>query len=188
MATLTVPPPGPGVPVPPLPPEVILLSLTERIAVELVYEIGLAVFVDPINMAIFTQGACETIQREYPDKNVMIVHSGFNFSLFGPVHCHYELPLQPIGGFARTQGYEVYTFDSGTFNLTGDGGFQNWCFSGSYTLDPNNHKSVTFYKPRMPHYICLLTHKRYIPKLTALRLCYSATPIPTSSTTPTGVY
>lgn len=56
-------------------------------------------------------------------------------------HIHVEVPLDTV---PRTQGYECYLFTSGTFELQGDGGFENWAFDGNYTRDPSNGNIVNF--------------------------------------------
>ena len=50
------------------------------------------------------------------------------------VHVHQELDLGKLLGFIDlTQGYEIWVFDSGTFSLAGDGGYENWAFGGCFT-------------------------------------------------------
>lgn len=55
-------------------------------------------------------------------------------------HQHVELPLTDSLG---TMGYEVWVFESGTFELVGDGGYENWCFNGDY--DRTSDTEVIFY-------------------------------------------
>jgi hypothetical protein len=105
---------------------------------EISFEVGVAAVVDPINMRMFTQGTCQAIFNAYPSKNVMIVHGSFQQTFVNPVHVHYELPLVPIAEIERTYGYEIYTFDSGTFNLSTPGGYENWAFEGNFTRNGNS--------------------------------------------------
>jgi hypothetical protein len=50
---------------------------------------------------------------------------------------HIEIPT----GWS-TKGLEVYVFDEGTFQLVGQGGYNNWSFVGNYKWDG---KFVRFY-------------------------------------------
>lgn len=79
--------------------------------------------------------------RTWPHKNVMVVHSAHQKQLTGSAHAHVEIPT----GWS-TKGLEVYVFDEGTFQLVGQGGYNNWRFAGNYERDG---KFVRFY-PRRP--------------------------------------
>src|SRR5436190_22860347 len=80
----------------------------------------------------FTQKTVNKMRQNHHEFNVMVVHSAFHQSFQGSVtHVHYELPLHGT----RTQGYEVFTFKSGEFQLDGDGGFENWCFGGNFVRE-----------------------------------------------------
>jgi hypothetical protein len=71
--------------------------------------------------------------------NVLVYHnqdSGYN--LYSATHAHVEFDI--IFGFS--QGYEVWVFDYGTFELAGDGGYQNWAIGGSFSGPSSD---VTFY-------------------------------------------
>ena len=49
-----------------------------------------------------------------------------------------------------TKGYEIYVFDSGTFWLAGDGGYENWAYAGCHTrlsTAPIATPPVIFTKP-----------------------------------------
>ena len=88
----------------------------------------------------FTVQTVENLRAEYPNKNVLVYHdqdSGYN--LYNAVHSHYELDL--LLGF--TNGYEIWIFDSGTFELAGARGYVNWAYGGNYESDEG---SVTFYQ------------------------------------------
>ncbi|KAL2073098.1 hypothetical protein VTL71DRAFT_10422 [Oculimacula yallundae] len=82
----------------------------------------------------YTQTTVENLRLQFPEYNVLIVHPKHSRNFVNEYHQHVELPLTA----PRTQGYEIYCFDSGSFTLEGDGGFINWCFAGSYTRDGNN--------------------------------------------------
>jgi hypothetical protein len=92
----------------------------------------------------YTKAVVSQIRDEYPNMNVMIVHSAHDQNFQGCTHVHYEFQL--FGG--RTQGYEVYVFHSGTFKLNGDGGFINWCYDGNYTKDSDDGHQLTFHELR----------------------------------------
>lgn len=79
----------------------------------------------------FTQMMVEELRLRYPAYNVLIVHPKHSRNLVNEHHHHEELKLTS----PRTKGYEVYIFESGTFNLEGDGGLINWCFGGRYERD-----------------------------------------------------
>lgn len=90
----------------------------------------------------WTQAQVIDLQNRYPDSNVLIFHD--QNSVFHPdvgFHSHYELDLEGYFG-TRTQGYEVWVFNSGTFTHAGDGGYINWAFSGSFDRNDNQ---VTFH-------------------------------------------
>ncbi len=84
---------------------------------------------DHDNESAFTQSTAAQLRKNYPDKNVMVVHGNHDASgLVNSVHNHVELPVQ----VPNTKGYETYVFDYGDFNMMGDGGFINWCFMGNF--------------------------------------------------------
>lgn len=56
------------------------------------------------------------------------------YDLYGGVHEHVELDLTDSLG---TMGYEIWVFDYGTFELVGDGGYENWAISGNFVRDGN---------------------------------------------------
>ncbi|KAJ9612273.1 hypothetical protein H2200_003870 [Cladophialophora chaetospira] len=92
----------------------------------------------------FTQTTVDKLRDHYPTMNVMVFHNQDSYTDFnGGNHTHYELDIGSILGIIhRTQGYEIWVFDSGDFELAGDGGYVNWCFDGDYDRKGND---VTFY-------------------------------------------
>ena len=87
----------------------------------------------------FTQNMCDQLRATFPSKNIMIVHSNYSANLVNAQKAHVECPVT----WPRTQGYTCIGFDSGIFQLKGDGGFENWCYNGNYTNNGNG--SVTFH-------------------------------------------
>ncbi len=81
----------------------------------------------------FTQTTVSKLREHYPTMNVVVFHNQHSVTDFqGGNHTHYELDIGSILGIIhRTQGYEIWVFDSGDFELAGDGGFINWCFGKS---------------------------------------------------------
>jgi len=89
----------------------------------------------------FTQQTVISLGNQYPDKNRLIFHdqdSTYNLSP-DAVHVHHELDI----GLGFTYGYEIWVFDSGTFERAGDGGYINWAFAGCFT---QQDADVTFTK------------------------------------------
>jgi hypothetical protein len=76
----------------------------------------------------FTTRTMASLERRYPQKNRLIFHNQDSITRLSPdaVHRHQELDL----GLGFTKGYEIWVFDSGTFSLVGDGGFENWGYGG----------------------------------------------------------
>jgi hypothetical protein len=71
--------------------------------------------------------------------NVLVYHNqDSGYDLYDATHAHYELDI----GLGFTQGYEVWVFDYGTFELVGDGGYANWAIGGSFSGPSDD---VTFY-------------------------------------------
>jgi hypothetical protein len=64
------------------------------------------------------------------------------YDLQGASHHHAELSLKD--GAGTTKDYEVFTLDSGTFNRASDGGYINWCISGSFTMN-SDKTEITFH-------------------------------------------
>ncbi|KAK0123928.1 hypothetical protein ONS95_008918 [Cadophora gregata] len=91
----------------------------------------------------FTQSTVQNLRVKYPYYNVMVIHTKHQRNFVDEAHNHLELPISN----KRTQGYEVYVFESGSFTLQGNSGFENWAFGGSFNRDGNN---VTFQKIPAP--------------------------------------
>ncbi|MCJ1416717.1 hypothetical protein MMC32_003055 [Xylographa parallela] len=89
--------------------------------------------------AQFTQNMCDQLRAACPSKNILIIHTAYTADFTNEQQAHVECPIT----WPRTQGYTCVGFDAGTFQLHGDGGFENYCYNGNYT----NHGggSVTFY-------------------------------------------
>ena len=82
----------------------------------------------------FTNDSVDRLAQEFPDYNVLLVHTAHHFESGEHVHKHVEF----YTGAGNSYGYEVYLMRKGqktVFILDGDGGFINWCFTGSYTKD-----------------------------------------------------
>ncbi len=91
----------------------------------------------------FTKSTVDKLAQMYPGKNIMMVHSAHDANFVNSAQTHVELKLV----LSFTQGYDVYVFDSGTFTLKGDRGFENWCFIGNYNWDSvHNGNFVSFSK------------------------------------------
>ncbi|MGI5189390.1 pilus assembly protein TadG-related protein [Promicromonospora sp. CA-289599] len=74
--------------------------------------------------------------KEFPDKNIVVVHEDIAVS-FGP----------DVRGLVRlaTEGdFDVFGLDQGTVTRHGDGGYINWAFYGSFERDDN----VVRFEPR----------------------------------------
>ena len=118
----------------------------------------------------FTQHTISQLGSQYPGKNLLVYHDQDSIvnlcmscllalrSIWGwlpsapdAVHAHYELPLPPTF-VGLTQGYEIWVFDSGTFSLAGDGGYENWAVGGCFSRQGNN---VVFTQ-------CSWKHAKYI--------------------------
>ncbi|MCJ1438130.1 hypothetical protein MMC27_007517 [Xylographa pallens] len=89
--------------------------------------------------AQFTQNMCDQLRAAFPSKNIMIVHPSYTANFVNAQQAHVECPIT----WPRTQGYTCIGFDSGSFQLQGDGGFENYCYNGNYTNNGNG--SVTFH-------------------------------------------
>ncbi|KAF6759307.1 ectomycorrhiza-regulated small secreted protein [Ephemerocybe angulata] len=93
----------------------------------------------------FTQRVVREGSSRFPQYNWVIVHtahltrfdgaSGRNWN-----HWHYEFDINP-GGTIR---YELYWFESGTFELQGDGGFINWAWTGQVSSISPSGRVITF--------------------------------------------
>ncbi|KAF6747003.1 hypothetical protein DFP72DRAFT_1075827 [Ephemerocybe angulata] len=93
----------------------------------------------------FTQKTVVEGRRLWPTLNWVICHPAHTTRFSGEQgvswgHSHVEFDIK-IGG---TIGYEVYWFESGTFERHGDGGFLNWAFVGDVASTSNGGATVTF--------------------------------------------
>ncbi|KIM73707.1 hypothetical protein PILCRDRAFT_15002 [Piloderma croceum F 1598] len=81
----------------------------------------------------FTQQMVSSLGNKYPGKNILIYHNPNSIATLSSdaVHAHYELPLT----LSFTQGYEIWVFNSGTFTLIGDGGYENWATGGCFSKE-----------------------------------------------------
>jgi hypothetical protein len=92
----------------------------------------------------FTTTTVDNLRDHFPDYNIMVAHgTSFRQTFQNSAHNHYELAVTP----PRTKGYEIYVFKSGEFWLNGDGGYENYCYSGTYDIDPKDGGHITFYDP-----------------------------------------
>ncbi len=90
----------------------------------------------------FTKSTAMMHASADPTKNVIVFHNQDSTTSFsGWHHIHYELDLH---AFKMTVGYEIYSFDYGNFTLAGDGGYENWAFSGNYAFEEGS-SFVNFY-------------------------------------------
>ena len=60
-------------------------------------------------------------------------HFGWLSSAPDNLHVHHEVDIGSILGYDFTQGYEIWVFDSGTFSLAGDGGYENYAVNGCHS-------------------------------------------------------
>ena len=95
----------------------------------------------------FTQTVVQNISGSLPGWNVMMYHdddSTVNFHNYSMNSTELDLHC-----FGKHQGYTIYVFESGTFTLAGDGGYENWAFAGSFQ---QNGADVTFFSmnPTVP--------------------------------------
>lgn len=87
----------------------------------------------------FTTGTVDYLRDQYPTMNVLVYHNqDCGYDLFDATHTHVEMDI----GLGFTQGYEVWVFDHGTFELVGDGGYENWAIGGDFDGPSDD---VTFY-------------------------------------------
>lgn len=90
----------------------------------------------------FTQQTVDSLRSQYPTWNVLVFHDqDSTYDLYNAYHEHFELEL--VDGLGTTKGYEVWVFQDGWFQLAGDGGYENWCYSGDYANGDDDY--VEFY-------------------------------------------
>jgi hypothetical protein len=110
----------------------------------------------------FTQAVVQNISGELPKWNVIMYHDDNSVaSFYNYTSNSTELDLHC---FFKHQGYTIYIFEWGNFTLAGDGGFENWCFTGSYQQNGNQ---VTFYSmdptpPASQYFLLNNDFKRHI--------------------------
>ncbi|MEV4995800.1 hypothetical protein [Streptomyces niveus] len=81
-----------------------------------------------------TRSLIEEYGRSFPDTNIVAVKSFNDISFSG---------VSGIEHLAVVDGVNVFAVDEGTIVNNGDGGWQNWGFTGFYDYDPDE-KQVTF--------------------------------------------
>ena len=83
----------------------------------------------------------DELMKKNPGKNVLIFHDQRSKTqLQGASHNHYELDIN----FGKTKGYEIFLFDSGVFELAGDGGYLNVGYGGCFNNKPRGNAHVEF--------------------------------------------
>ncbi|KAJ3505030.1 hypothetical protein NLJ89_g7627 [Agrocybe chaxingu] len=80
----------------------------------------------------FTKSTVSTMRSRYSEFNWIICHTAHSHLWSGNrgvdwEHWHHELDVYGAG----TIGYEIYWARSGVFSLNGDGGFENWAYTGN---------------------------------------------------------
>lgn len=91
---------------------------------------------DKQNEADYVKSTRDQLAAKYPKKNILLFHNQKSVAkLNGGTHTHSELPIS----FDRTKGYEIWVFDTGSFDLAGDGGELNWAFAGCVTNRNGGH-------------------------------------------------
>ncbi len=109
----------------------------------------------------FTQDFVTNARNQYPDYNVVIIHT--NHSRSGIyIHQHVELDFF----LGTTIGYEIYFSKIGDpFDLVnlGDGGYINWAFNGYFNRDGNHISAIvqTPPPPRPPVYAVVYDDSQY---------------------------
>ncbi|TFL04429.1 hypothetical protein BDV98DRAFT_316565 [Pterulicium gracile] len=86
------------------------------------------------------------LREKHPEFNIIMAHTKHDMSFEEPCyHAHVEFD-RPFP-FPGTIGYEIYLARRGNFTLTGDGGYQNWAYSGYISADDENEKDLTVHAP-----------------------------------------
>ncbi|KAK5122221.1 hypothetical protein LTR85_004131 [Meristemomyces frigidus] len=89
----------------------------------------------------WTQQQLSVVSGQNSGKNIMIVYPKHTANFQGSQQ--QQLQCQTPNN-KQTISYDCYVFDSGNFELQGDGGYLNWAFTGNFKRDGNK---VTFMKP-----------------------------------------
>jgi hypothetical protein len=111
------------------------------------------------------QATVANLQNQNPNQNILMYHdTRSTYDLQGASHHHAELSLKD--GAGTTKGYEVFTLDSGTFNRAGDGGYINWCISGSFTMNSDKTEITCHSRQRelQPKYQGMMTENSHLTK------------------------
>jgi len=102
---------------------------------------------DALKRGDFTQKVVDQTLQQHPGWNIVVVHTKHTTNFEGTKgrdwdHQHQELKVGfPVGS---TIGFEIYTFRGGSFNLQGDGGYENWAWGGQGSNVGGNSKSLKF--------------------------------------------
>ncbi|MFJ1719863.1 hypothetical protein [Streptomyces sp. NPDC088244] len=88
----------------------------------------------PGDDAELTHSLIEEYSRSFPDKNIIVAKSFNNLSF---------TKVSGLEHLAVVDGVDVFAIDGGTITNKGDGGWQNWGFTGNYDYDEKG-KEVTF--------------------------------------------
>jgi len=132
-------------------PEVALAINVAKYAAEIMQKIfesiTAAQHADALKRGDFTQKVVTQTLQQHPGWNIIVVHTKHDYKFGGSRpndwdHQHQELKVSfPVGS---TIGFEIYTFRDGTFELQGDGGYQNWAWGGQGTKVGGNSKKLSF--------------------------------------------
>lgn len=89
----------------------------------------------PKDKGELTQSLIEEYGRSFPDKNIIAVKSLNDMTFSG---------VSGLEHLATVNGVDVYSIDQGTVTNKGDGGWQNWGFTGNFERSGDDGKEVTF--------------------------------------------
>lgn len=89
----------------------------------------------------WTQQQLTTVSGQNAGKNIMIVLPKHTETFQGSKQ---QQLLCQTPNDKQTLSYDCYIFDSGDFELQGDGGYLNWAFTGNFKRNGNK---VSFSKP-----------------------------------------
>uniref|UniRef100_A0A914YQ14 Uncharacterized protein n=1 Tax=Panagrolaimus superbus TaxID=310955 RepID=A0A914YQ14_9BILA len=86
----------------------------------------------------FVHRTIQHFEAAKPDYNVMVLNNKWehNVDIQDGVQIHVEIKKKPQG----THGFDVYVFKSGVITRHGDGGWDNWGFSGNFEQDDTTVK------------------------------------------------
>ena len=119
--------------------------MTNCLIVTVIIEVGTAVVKQLIKLGKekrteneWVKQTLDQLSAKNPKKNILIFHNQKSKAVLnGGVHTHFEVDL----AFGRTKGYEIWVFDTGIFELAGDGGFLNVGYTGCWK---GSNKHVDF--------------------------------------------